>query len=302
MRIEFDFRQCIVCIEAPADTWEHVIPGSVGGRLQARLLCSTCNSTLGSILVSKLQVDPSIRWAVECLKDELPELYASTQEGLPFEGKADDGSTIKGIRKGNILGVLFGRGAKGSIIQDTGEAKKRLRKTLGKQGFSTAEIENLVARLDQLKDDQALQIPDGSVFVKRTTPAMKPQVGTEFVDERLPALIAYEFLALLLGKAIYDHYFDEIREYIRTGERTARCTVQRMGAEKYGTFHALDLQTGQDDCVIFVRFFRLLVFSVHFSKFPYLGIDGVYLEDVKEKKSFVAKSRIDASQGKFYVC
>lgn len=302
MRIESDFRQCIVCLEAPADTWEHVIPRSLGGRLQAKLLCSTCNSTLGSTLTSKLRSDPSIRFAMETLKDELPELYASAQERLPFQGKADDGSVVTVVSKDDIPRVLFGQGAKGSIIQDPRDAKRRLRKALTKQGLPTEEIENWGARFDQLKEDQTLATPDGSVFVKHPIPATRPLLTGECVDERLPALIAYEFLALLMGNMIYEHCFDEIRQFIHPGERTDRCTIERLGAERYGTFHALDLQIGEEDFTIFVRFFRCLVFSVLFSRFRYLGIDGVYLEDLKERKSLVAKSRLDASRGKFCVC
>ena len=68
MRVEFDFAKCIICLERSPGSWEHVIPRSLGGRLQARILCKKCNSELGSQIISSLQSDPSIRFAFENLK------------------------------------------------------------------------------------------------------------------------------------------------------------------------------------------------------------------------------------------
>ena len=39
MKVKFDFDRCILCTENPADSWEHIIPDIIGGRLQARILC-----------------------------------------------------------------------------------------------------------------------------------------------------------------------------------------------------------------------------------------------------------------------
>lgn len=301
MRIEFEFEKCILCLKRHADSWEHVIPRSLGGRLKVRVLCTACNNTFGSQFVSALRSDPLIRLALENLKDELPDLYRSAQDGLPFVGKAADGSIVRLSRKGDQWRILTGPGARGSRVQDTRDAKKALRRILNKQGLSNQEMSRWVELFASLDEDVPLGLPGGQTFVKRDIPPLAPELGPQFVSERVPALIAYEFLALLIGDLIYQDSFNEIRQYIRTGACSDRCEIQCLSSGKYAPIHAVDLQPEETHFTVFVRFFRWLVFAVKFYQFSYLGPDAVYFEDLKQGRSLIAISRADARDGKWYI-
>ena len=80
MKIDTGFRKCIICLENAPDSWEHIIPQSIGGRLQANILCKKCNSELGNMLMSKVKSDPSIRLAIKALKDIIPELFEQIEK------------------------------------------------------------------------------------------------------------------------------------------------------------------------------------------------------------------------------
>lgn len=101
MRVAFDFDRCIVCLNKPANSWEHLIPKFLGGRLQLRVLCRDCNNSFGTKLVSALRSDPAIRTAIENLREEVPELYSRWQESSPYVGKAEDGTIVRVARKGS---------------------------------------------------------------------------------------------------------------------------------------------------------------------------------------------------------
>ena len=301
MCVKFEFEKCILCLERPADSWEHVIPQSLGGRLEARLLCTDCNNKFGSQFVSALRSDPSIRMALENLKGELPDLYYGAQDGLPFAGKAADGSIVRSSRKGNRWRTLNGPGVRGSRIQDTRDARKALERILTKQGLSDQEVNWWAWKFDSLDEDIPLVLPDGKTFVKRDIPPLIPELTAQFVSERVPALIAYAFLALLIGNLIYQDNFNEIRQFIRWGICSDRYTVQRLSSGKYVPAHAIDLQSEESHFTVFVRFFRWLVFAIKFDRFVYLAHDAVYFEDLRQGRSLIAISQSDAQDGKWYI-
>ncbi|NLC47225.1 MAG: HNH endonuclease [Firmicutes bacterium] len=59
----------------PADSFEHIIPECIGGRFKASILCTKCNSSTGSKLVSKIRQAPFMRQAARNLRNEIPEMF-----------------------------------------------------------------------------------------------------------------------------------------------------------------------------------------------------------------------------------
>src|SRR3989304_450385 len=94
MKWPYEFEKCIFCKINPPGNWEHIIPESLGGRLQAKILCVSCNSTLGSELIGNLKQNASIRLIMEELKTELPNLYSQLMNKATFVGKTSDGSLV----------------------------------------------------------------------------------------------------------------------------------------------------------------------------------------------------------------
>ncbi len=48
--------RCILCLDCRPDSWEHVLPKSIGGRFKAQMLCAKCNNVIAG---SKIESSPS---------------------------------------------------------------------------------------------------------------------------------------------------------------------------------------------------------------------------------------------------
>ena len=135
--------------------------------MQARLLCVSCNSTLGSELIGNLKSNATIRLIMEDLKNELPALYSRLMDKTTFVGKAPDGSKIRVSQTRKGRKVLSSKGMDGSIIQDTKEASKTLENILVKDKVFPDEIEKLKKVFSELEEDVLLNVSDNFTFEKK---------------------------------------------------------------------------------------------------------------------------------------
>jgi HNH endonuclease len=301
MKWPYEFEKCILCKINPPENWEHIIPESLGGRLQAKLLCVSCNSTLGSELIGNLKQNASIRLIMEDLKNELPSLYAKLMDKATFVGKSPDGTLIRVSRTNKGQKVLPSRGIDGSIIQDTKEASKTLENILVKDNLPLDEIEKLKLIFAELEEDAPLDISGSFTFVKRPLTRLQPELNPKVeIDDRLPTLIAFEFLALLIGNQILSTDFDDIRQYIRYGTLTENIVVEQVHGKKNDTVHAIVVEPTENTIRFHIRLFRWITFLVNFKHFIYKGLDSVYMEDLKLQKSLFAKTRKEAKQNIWY--
>jgi len=99
MKITWQFDKCILCLKAPPNTFEHIIPESIGGRLQSYILCKKCNDFTGSKLISKVKQDPSIRIALRNLSNKVPDLEESVENGQIYIGRDINNNLLTFIRK-----------------------------------------------------------------------------------------------------------------------------------------------------------------------------------------------------------
>ena len=287
----------------PPGDWEHIIPDSIGGNLQARTLCNACNKTLGKELIGKLKLNASIRLAMENLKSELPSLYSKFMNKATFIGNAKDGSKIR-VSNNSKSGprVLITRGNDGSRIQDTGEAHTTLEKLLTKSDVNPDEKNRMLRIFTEIDEETPLEVLGKYTFIKHRIPPLRPELNPkEKIDDRFPTTIASEFLALLIGNLILTEAFDEIRQYIRYGTLTNRVTIEQFaGGKKYDTIHAIVVEPIDKAIRISVRLFRWITYVVTFNNYNYRGFDSIYLEDLKAHKSFFAKTREEAKQNIWY--
>src|SRR6185436_19648713 len=86
---------CILCRERPADSWEHILPKSVGGKLQIRLLCTPCNNGIGARMVATLPKDPAVRFIAEKLRGKIEDLAGSILNGTVYSGLGPGGGVIR---------------------------------------------------------------------------------------------------------------------------------------------------------------------------------------------------------------
>lgn len=300
MSCESEFSYCIVCLEQPPGDPEHIIPKVIGGRLRARLLCNKCNHRFGTDLVSRLKSDPSVRLAVEALKGDVPDLYEKLTDKALFSGMASDGSIIQASKRRDRVKILPSRGAGGSIIRDTAGMTTVLRTILQRGGATEQQIALNQSMFANLEEDIPLRLPTGHTLVKRRTPPLVAQLGTELVSDRLWALIALEFLSLVIYEDIYRRTLDPVRQYVMTESPSDTVAVEHFSSgDRYDTFHALLLDPQEQAIRVQIRLFRLLVHVVTFKGIEYTGPDPVYLEDLKSRRSFVTLTRADARQRKW---
>ena len=300
MILPYRFRKCVLCLDKPAHSKEHLIPQSVGGRLEAYLLCSDCNNHFGSEFVSALREDQSIRMAAENLKHQLPKrLYENMTRGLPLLGREEGGLPVRAYRKNGKLHVIPGKAPGGPRVQDFKGARSEISKRLDKIGCPEAKKNQFLDAFEKVPEGQPFIIP-GWQFVKHPMPDLYPDSSRVRVDERVPALVAYDYLGLLLADRIYDPSFDTLRRYIRTGEKSDRHDVRRLAFNDYEPAHMIDIERGGSDFSVNVCFFGWLVFEVRFKNSVWRGPDPVYREDLTVGGCFVAKSRSDAKKGIWY--
>jgi hypothetical protein len=292
--------KCILCTSAPPGHPEHVLPDVLGGRLKVPILCNKCNLGRGAELVATVKKDPSIRLAVEALQNRFPDFARKFLEKAQYAGRVPDGSLVQTSRRGNRLEVLPSKGTRDSIILDTQEAEKALAKKLRRSRHSPEVIANYIKYFSELGEEEPLTIPTGETFIKRPLPRLTPQLGNTFVDNRLFALMALEFSALILGDRVLRPSFDYAREYILGADSTDFITARQLLARQpYEPIHTLMLREKDGLLAVQIRLFSCIAGEVIFSNIAYQGIDPIYLEDLETTRSYYAPDRNHANQNQW---
>ena len=188
MRFDIGLDRCILCLERPPDSWEHIIPEFIGGRIKARLTCKKCNSDFGRKLVAPLKSDMAIRHALESLADQIPEIYEQAIRRQPFYSEAEDGSVITIVFDGGKRKLISYEGAKGSRILDTDHGERSFLKEVEKLHLSDAEKAEYSSLLCRTEDNIPIRLPSGVTFIKRSVNGFQPQLNDYEVEDRLPAL------------------------------------------------------------------------------------------------------------------
>jgi len=300
MRIKFEFGKCIYCLKNPADSWEHIIPTSIGGRLQVQVLCSECNNNLGSKLISKVKTDPSIRLAVMNLRSKIPELFESIENHQIYGAKDENKNLIKLKYKNSKLEIIAHKKENGSLVIDTEKGIKNIVRILEKDRLSKDEIAEKIHTFKKLEDNKIIQLTDKLRVVKWSIEQIFPSLKEPLLDKKVITLIAYEFLSLLIGNLIYNNDFNFIRKFIKEEEQSNKLFIECLTSRHYSPYHKIYLELLENEIIINIILFRWLVYKVHLIGFKLTNTDFVYLEDLTNKKTLIAKSVDEAKQGIYY--
>jgi len=302
MKVDFNFHKCICCLENPTDSWEHIIPECIGGRLQLKMLCTSCNNDLGSKLVSKVKADPSIRLAVSNLKSEIPELFEAIEHDQEYVTKDKNNNLIKLKYKNSKLEIIAHKKEDGSIIEDTKKAVRNLKKQLQKEGFSEDEIADKIQLFQASEDDKVISLTKSMRVVKRSIESPFPYLKGPPLDEKFIALVGYEFLSLAIGNLITHRKLDFIRKFIKEGEKSQHLNIEHLMTRCYEPHHTIYPEFLETEVIININLFGWMLYKIHLNlgspKIP--SPDLVYLEDLKNKRTLFAKSLDEAKQGIFY--
>jgi hypothetical protein len=302
MKIESEFDKCIYCLENPADSWEHIIPESIGGRLQIKALCSRCNNTLlGSELISKVRMAADVRRCIQNLKREIPDLYESMENGLPYLAEGNDNKVVKLIRKKAGFVVLSQQKEDGSIIYDTKKAKKHISNMLKNEGLRGHEIAEKIDSLKRLKSGETLRLSDNLRAGTRETGPIEPcfvgpkEKGASLLDEKVIVLMAYEFLSLLVGDLILDKKFGLVREFVRNGTTSKDLIIEHLTSRRYSPSHGIYPELLENEFIIKIILFGWMVYRVHLKGLNLSSHDLVYEEDLKKQATLLQSCRSSMS-------
>jgi hypothetical protein len=149
---------------------------------------------------------------------------------------------------------------------------------LRKEGLEPREIEEALRRFDDAPDNSRVAPAPGFDILKLAVTSVEPALDSRLLmvrfeggDEVLHGAgiallkIAFEYLALHLGPAVFDRRFDAIREALLVNE-PARCPhrVEWKRGSNLAPFHGLVVERKPPYVVVQTRLFGDLVYRIHF--------------------------------------
>jgi hypothetical protein len=300
MIVPVNIDRCAICLDPKPLTSEHIIPESIGGTLEAEIQCVNCNSVLGSELVSQARQDPVLRFAIQNLKNDLPDLYASMENGQKYMAKDVTGKSILTKFKKGRLETQAQKKDDGSIIFDTRKGQKNIKSMLSKDGLTPEEIEHAMQRLKETPDNQKIKLSKSIEAVRWGIESFYPAIEKPEMNPRLVMLIAYNFLCVILDEFILDRRLDFIRSYIMNGDFSDRIKVESFCSRRYDCYHRISPEYLSDETRVKIIFFGWLIYIVHIRGLVCNCPDPAYVEDLKNKRGLIAVSVEEAKQNIFY--
>lgn len=297
----FVFDACALCCTRPADSVEHVFPRMLGGRLAWRMLCADCNSKMGEQFVVQLRRDPMIVLAIDAVAPQLPERVKKLlTEGQRLVAAGPDEAPIIIERRHGRDKIKTRLADDGSLLADTSAAASILEGRLTKAGAADDEIMAFLERLDSAPEGTLVDSGFGHAVVKHPVTGVEPDLSGEPADDRALGVIAFGYLALLLGDLICESYFDSIRAWLRGEERPANMEVERFYSGRYATDHAVASRQEDSDFAVQVVLFGGVVFNIRFRTLVVDGIHFVCVDDLKDRRVLVAEGLSKAAEGQFH--
>ncbi len=295
MKIPWNHRRCILCLEPSALTTEHVIPRSLGGRLQASFLCKKCNSLLGHRSEAAAREDPTMRYAVENLAGKIPKLAEEIAERQWFVGNSKLGKVRGRLRRGRFRPQTKEL-PDGSMIHPTRDARRHLRLHLESIGTPPDRIADLLRTFDRAPEDVYLPIAPRITVVKWSVGSLVPASGGRRLHDSVLLKMAYEYAALHLDRRIYERQppLDRIREAILNDDKIgAAYDVEYLSTRKYSPLHALGLEAPGPHSVVRICLFGWAVYRVHLHNLAIRGPRAIYEHrlDTKRETLYRAPNR-----------
>lgn len=127
---------------------------------------------------------------------------------------------------------------------------------------SSQDIQTALERFSDLPDGEDLDIADGLIVRKTSVDRVTPDLSSDLVGERWPALAALEYLAFTVGSLVLDEACAPLRSYVQGGELSDEIGVERLLDRKYEPAHAMYWSQSEASLDFYVQLFRAVVFRV----------------------------------------
>lgn len=290
MKFDWPEPRCVLCLHDDVPmTRAHVVPKAIGGFLWGYTLCQQCNSWVGSTIEAFIKTDDGIRIAVEkALANQLPASFVEAYSaGQPYM-KQIEGGRVRAVRAGEGFTIRSSVSDDGSLIQATSTARESVRTMLAREGRTVAEIEEAIARLESAPLAKRTRISDTIEIRHGVVEDFDQEFGGASLTNAFPAMIAFQMLALLLGRTIYDDSLNELRAAIRRGDAASEWHKVEAGRTRsYAPWHLVGVAQTEPHVVVRVLLFDFFVWRVHFPliSVPEIEPQGILL-DLKQREAF----------------
>lgn len=304
MKAPGGFDKCTLCLSQDKLTYEHIIPESIGGFLQVDLQCAKCNNErIGSKLIPKAKKILPIRLAIRSLKNKLPDLYNTIEEGQQYTARSsDDSVTTAFLKKGEII-QKAGKDKNGVVTVDRKDTEKNLRSILNKEGHSDSEIDQKIIELEDHKIDEPLKLSNTLTVIKRKFISLFPKSDDVDMDDRIITLMAYNYLCITTGEPILNESFNGIREFILNGTETKQLLIEQFPYNgPYKAYHKMYRETLEDRTKITILLFGSIAYVVYFLNILIVSDDNyVLVQDLEDKKLYFSATLEESKKGLYYV-
>jgi hypothetical protein len=157
--------------------------------------------------------------------------------------------------------------------------------------------------IQELENNKIIRISNTLLAEKRRGIAKNISLKDATMDDRAIAMIAYNFLNLIILNSIYTDRLNFLREFIKEGKSSNRILIEhlRTTAETYGLFHRIFSKTYENEIIINIILFDYLVYRFHLKGFGFYDPVLVYLEDLKNNNSLYSPSIDEAKKNIYYL-
>ncbi|HZS64605.1 MAG TPA: HNH endonuclease [Xanthobacteraceae bacterium] len=290
MKIPWPGNQCIICLEGGTLSAEHVIPEALGGVLECKFLCKTCNNRFGLGFEAKAKTDPAIRLAVANLKSEIPNIYSLVEDGQEYVAHSGPARVKAAFRKGEIRPKTC-RLNDGSLMVPIKDAPGHIERMLTRDGHDTDFVRQALTAFGSASEGKEIEVSRNVSAINWPTHKVELDLSSSVpLSELLLVKIAYEFLALMSGSALCNDtlQLNEIRHVLRCNKRESDAfQIERLFAPQYAPFHGLCFEENDPYVKIQIRLFGKLAYRVHFRRLGFNGPKIVYTHNLKSREEDV---------------
>ena len=234
--------------------------------------------------------DPSILLAVQHLRKYFPELAQQITEKYPHV-TVGEGPRVSGYIKNREFRAKGQQLEDGTLILPADQTPDAIAKMLKRDECDEAQIHDALETLQALPESQRTAIVPGIEIINWTVQKIKPDLRQSApLDPLLPTKIAFEFLALCAGTAIYanERPLPDLRHILMRDKDPDDMIlrVEKLSSGKYQTFHGIVIEDNTKYFQVQVRLFGWLTYRVHFLRLHLDGPSYKYTHCLKTGKEF----------------
>jgi hypothetical protein len=291
---------CIICLEPGKLSLEHVIPNALHGGLTCRFLCRTCNSHFGAKIDAAAKSDPSIRAAARALEKSVPNLVADIEERQLYLIHTDV-AMLHGLKQGDEIQGTWHNMPDGSSIAPEDEAIESLRGRMRSEGMSGDAIEGAIARYMAAEPGEIVDMSQRLTAKKLAAHVAGPDFQAPSANPLLFVKIAFEFTALLVGRAIYARspQLDELRDVLKSLRRDSDAFhVEILSAKEANAFHGIAFERNAPHATFQIRLFGKPAYRVQFKRLAIQHKPIAYTHDLKNDEHWYSLSDTEKTEAK----